>query len=79
MQNIPKPGSPFFAAYQIALDWCHDVPQGQAQDGCVVDSLGTISNRQQFVADRISFLETALLITALIAIALLLSRRLARR
>jgi hypothetical protein len=79
MQNIPRPGNPFFAAYRVALDWCDDIPAGQGHDDCVVGSLGSISLRAQSSADRIQVLETGLLIAALMAMVFLLSRRLIRR
>ena len=80
MQNVPKPGSPFFAAYQVALDWCDDVPDGNPDhDDCIIGSLGTISMRAQVAADRTTLLETAFVVIVFCSLAVLLSRRLARR
>jgi hypothetical protein len=80
MQNTPKIGSPFFPAYQVALDWCDHVPDGmQDHDDCIVGSLGTITLGQQFAADRTAFLETALLLAVLVALAVFVQRRLTRR
>ncbi len=79
MQNVPQPGSRFFAPYQVASDWCSHVPDGQDHDDCIVGSLGTIANQQQYAADRVGVLETAFLVVVLIGIVLLVRRRISAR
>jgi hypothetical protein len=78
MLDVPKPESRFYGAYEIALDWCDDAPQGKTHDDCVVGSLASMSVWEQVAADRATLLEGALLLALVAAIALIASRRFRR-
>jgi hypothetical protein len=78
MLDVPKPESRFHGAYEIALDWCDDVPQGKTHDDCVVGSMASMSVWEQVALDRATLLEGALVL-ALVAGAVSVTRRRFRR
>ena len=78
MIDVPKPGSHFYGAYEIALDWCDDAPQGKKHDDCVVGAIASLSARQQVAADRATLAEGAVVFAVFAGVAVIVARRFRR-
>ncbi|TDK39558.1 hypothetical protein E2F50_05455 [Rhizobium deserti] len=78
MLDAPKSESRLHDAYEIALDWCDDAPQGKMHDDCVVGSMASMSVREQAAADRATLLEGAFLLALVAAVALIAGRKFRR-